>query len=110
MDLGAAYGYELAPGVRLRLGASATLANQNYAQTNYGVTSGQSASSGYAVYAPKAGFQDMRASVGLNFALAPRVMLSTALTSTTLLGDAKGSPLVRKSNGVSAQVGVAYGF
>ncbi len=110
MDLGAAYGFQLAPGLRLRLGADTTLANQAYAQTRFGVTASQSASSGYAVYTAKAGLQDLRASVGLNLALAPRVMLSTALTSTTLLGDAKDSPLVRKASSVSGQVGVAYGF
>lgn len=110
MDLGAGYGFQLAPGMRLRLGASTTVANQAYAQTHFGVTAGQSASSGYALYTPKAGFQDVRASVGLNVALAPRVMLSTALTSTTLLGDAKDSPLVRKTSGLSGQIGVAYGF
>jgi outer membrane scaffolding protein for murein synthesis (MipA/OmpV family) len=110
MDLGAAYGFQLPAGVRLRLGASTTLANQAYAQTHFGVTSGQSVSSGYALYTPKAGFQDVRASIGLNVPLAPRVMLSTALTSTTLLGDAKSSPLVSKTSSVSGQIGVAYGF
>lgn len=110
MDLGAAYGFQLAPGLRLRLGANTTLANQAYAQTRFGVTSSQSASSGYAAYSPKGGFQDVRTSVGLSHALAPRVTLSTALTSTTLLGDAKASPLVRKASTVSAQLGVAYGF
>jgi outer membrane scaffolding protein for murein synthesis (MipA/OmpV family) len=110
MDLGAAYGFQLAPGLRLRLGANTTLGNQAYAQTHFGVTAGQSASSGYAAYTPKAGFQDVRASIGLNVAITPRVTLSTALTSTTLLGDAKDSPLVRKTSSVSGQVGVAYGF
>jgi outer membrane scaffolding protein for murein synthesis (MipA/OmpV family) len=110
MDLGAAYSYEIAPGLRLRLGADTLLANQAYAQTHFGVTSGQSASSGYTVYTPKAGLQDVRASIGLNLALAPHVTLSTALTSTTLLGDAKDSPLVRKTSTVSGQVGVAYRF
>jgi outer membrane scaffolding protein for murein synthesis (MipA/OmpV family) len=110
MDLGAAYGFQLAPGLRLRLGANTTLANQAYAQTHFGVTATQSVNSGYALYTPKAGFQDLRASIGLNAVLAPRVMLSTALTSTSLLGDAKGSPLVSKPNSISGQIGVAYGF
>jgi outer membrane protein len=110
MDFGAGYGFQLGRGVRLRLGASTTVANQAYAQTHFGVTASQSASSGYAQYTPKAGFQDVRASVGLNVVLAPRVMLSTALTSTTLLGDAKDSPLVRQTSGLSGQIGVAYGF
>ncbi len=110
MDLGASYGFPLAPGLRLRLGANTTVGNQAYAQTHFGVTASQSVNSGYAVYKPKAGFQDVRASVGLNYAIAPRVMLSTTLTSTSLLGDAKGSPLVRKTNTVSGQLGLAYGF
>ena len=110
VDLSASYGFQLAPGLRLRLGANTTLGNQAYAQTHFGVTSSQSANSGYAPYTPKAGFQDVRASIGLNYALAPRVMLSTTLTSTSLLGDAKDSPLVRKTSTVSGQIGVAYGF
>ena len=110
MDLGASYGLPLAHGLRLRLGVNATLSNQAYAQTRFGVTASQSARSGYAVYAPKAGFQDVRASIGLHYAIAPRVLLGTTLTSTTLLGDAKGSPLVRRTNGISGQFGVAYGF
>ncbi len=110
LDLGAAYGVALAPGLRLRLGTSATLANQAFAQTHFGVTASQSVNSGYAVYTPKAGLQDVRASIGVMYAIAPRVMLSTALTSTTLVGDAKDSPLVRKTTGLSGQLGVAYGF
>jgi outer membrane scaffolding protein for murein synthesis (MipA/OmpV family) len=110
LELGAAYGFPLTPALRLRLGANATLANQAYAQTHFGITASQAASSGYALYTPRSGFQDVRTSIGLNMVLAPRVMLTSSLTGTTLLGDAKSSPLVHKTNSVSGQVGVAYGF
>jgi outer membrane scaffolding protein for murein synthesis (MipA/OmpV family) len=109
-DFGAGWGTELAPGLRLRVGAGTTVTNQAYAQSRYGVNAAQAASSGYASYTPKAGVQDVHSSVGLNYALAPRVTLSTSLTATRLVGDAKDSPLVRKAGSVSGQVGVAYGF
>jgi outer membrane scaffolding protein for murein synthesis (MipA/OmpV family) len=109
-DFGVAWGTELAPGLRLRVGTGITVTNQAYAQSRYGVSATQAANSGYASYTPKAGVQDVHGSIGLNYTLAPRVTLSTSLIATSLMGDAKDSPVVRKASNVGGQVGVAYGF
>ena len=110
MDLGASYGRELAPGLRLRLGTGVTLANQAWAQTRFGVSDAQSTSSGNPAFRPAGGLQDVNGTAGLSYAWSPRVTLSTGITATRVLGDAKDSPLVGKRSTVSGLVGLTYGF
>jgi outer membrane protein len=110
IDLGANYSYELAPGLKLRLGGSTTLANQAYVQSYYGVNATQAAATGYAVYSPKAGFTDISASATLSYALTPRTSLSAGVISKHLLGDAQDSPVTRKVTATTGQLGLNYAF
>jgi outer membrane scaffolding protein for murein synthesis (MipA/OmpV family) len=110
LDLGASYGFVLSPQLRLRLGVHGTVYNQAHMQTDFGVTAAQAARSGYAVYTPKGGFEDLRASVGLSYAFSMRTVLTTSVSTTTLVGDAKTSPLVRNTSTVSGLAALAYAF
>ena len=110
LDLGAAYSTTLSPGWRLGLGVAATYINADAMQGNFGVDAAQSARSGYAVYAPKAGIRDVRASASLTYQLSARMAITTAVSASSLQGDAKHSPLTREANGVSGVLALSYGF
>ena len=110
VDVGAAYSMALAPQWRLGLGVTATYANAKYMQSYFGVTPGQAATSGYAPYAAGAGIRDVRASAALTYSVTPRVFITTALSASSLQGDAKDSPLTRKRSTATGIVSVSYAF
>lgn len=110
LDLGAAYAYELTPQWRLGLGAAATFANAEYQQAYFGVDAVQSLNSGYAVYTPGTGLRDVRANVSLTYKLNPRTAITTAVSFSSLQGDAQDSPLTRQRNSATGIVAVSYGF
>ena len=110
IDIGAAYSTMLAPQWRLGVGAAATYANADYMQSYFGVTPVQSARSGYASTSASAGLRDVRANAALTYLLTPRVSITTALSASSLQGDAKDSPLVRQRNSVGGLVSVLYRF
>jgi len=109
-DVGIAYGIPLAPTLRLRLGAAATVANARNMQTYFGVDDTQAANSGYAPYAAGAGLRDARVSASLLYVLSPKWVLTGSLTSSTLLGDAADSPLTRQRTSLTALTSISYGF
>ena len=110
LDVGAAYSMLLAPQWRLGLGVSATVANANYMQTYFGVTPAQSARSGYAPYTAGAGLRDVRASAALTYSVTPRIAITTALSASSLQGDAKDSPITRKRSTATGLVSAFYAF
>lgn len=110
LDLGATYDMALAPGLKLRLGAGTTVANQAYRQTYFGVDATQAAATGYAVYKPAAGLVDVNASATLAYAVTPKVTVSAGLSTRQLLDGARNSPVVDHATGTKAQFSVNYGF
>ena len=110
LDLGVGRAYMLAPQWRLGLGLGATLTNAAYQQTYFGVTAAQAARSGYSVYTPGAGLRDLRASAALTYLINPHMSLTTGLSVSSLMGDAKDSPLTRKATAASVVVAFGYGF
>lgn len=110
LDLGAAYSTTLGTGWRLGLGVAATYINAEAMQGYFGVTAVQAARSAYAQYTPKAGIRDVRASASLTYQLNARTAITTALSASSLQGDAKYSPLTREANGLSGVLALSYGF
>jgi MipA family protein len=110
LDLGAGHSLALHRPWRLGVGVAATLVNAAYMQSHFGVTPRQAAASGYAVYTPGAGARDVRASLALSYSFDARTSLTTALSVSSLLGDAKGSPLTKKASAVSGVVALGYAF
>ncbi len=110
LDLGAGYSSELAPRWRLGAGLAATLANADYLQSFFGITPAQSATSGYASYTPGAGLRDVRLNVSLTHRFNPRLGITAALSASTLLGDAKDSPLTRQQTAVNGILALSYAF
>lgn len=110
VDVGATYLRELAPQWRLGLRVAATYANGEYMQSYFGVDAAQALASGYTAYKPGAGIRDVRAGVSVSYQLNPNMMIISALSLSSLQGDANGSPLNRKRTDATGIVAVSYGF
>jgi outer membrane scaffolding protein for murein synthesis (MipA/OmpV family) len=110
VDLGAGYSTEIAPQWHLSAGTAITLANAHYMQSFFGVTGAQSAASGYAGYSAGSGARDVRAKLALTYSIDQRTSVTTVLSASSLLGDAKDSPLTRKRTSGSGVVAVTYAF
>ncbi len=109
-NLGASYGFSLAPAASMSVNVGATFANSGYMQDYFGVSAAQSSASGYKRYTPDSGLRDVTVGLGLQYQVSRDWMVITSLSSTTLSSAAKDSPLVRKATSQSAFVAVAYSF
>ena len=110
VDLGAGYSSELAKNWRLGGGAGITFANAPYMQSFFGVSAAQAATSGYAVYTAGSGARDARAKLALTYSIDQRTSLTTVLSASRLLSEAKDSPLTRKRTSGSGVVAINYAF
>jgi outer membrane scaffolding protein for murein synthesis (MipA/OmpV family) len=110
IDLGAGYTTQLSPQWRVAAGAAATYVNADYMQAYFGVTPQQSAASGYVVYSPGAGFREVRANASATYFIDAKWSLTGALTVSSLLGDARDSPIVFESTPVSGVLALSYRF
>jgi outer membrane scaffolding protein for murein synthesis (MipA/OmpV family) len=110
LDLGAHYGWQLAPQWRLGGSVVATYVNRDYMQDYFGITPEQSVRSGYAVYEPGAGVRDVRLGASLTHFFNRDWALTAALSATSLQGDAKRSVIVRESTPVTGILALGYRF
>jgi outer membrane scaffolding protein for murein synthesis (MipA/OmpV family) len=110
LDLGAVYRIQLSPQWRLGLGVTTVWANRDYTQSFYGVTDAQSASSGNAVCTPGAGFREAGANIALTYQINRELAATFAVTTSTLLGDARNIPVVRNPDSVNGLIGLSYRF
>lgn len=95
---------------QVSLSVGANLADRNYAQTYYGVTAAQAARSGYKQYTPKGGWYEGVMSVAWQHRVDERWSVTGMLGFSTLLRDAKDSPITRKANTPSATVYASYKY
>lgn len=110
VDVGAAYAHPLSAQWRLGLGVAATFANAEYLQSYFGVDAAQSLASGYAVHTPGVGLRDVRANLSLTYQLNPTTVITTAVSFSSLQGDAADSPLTRQRSSATGILAVSYGF
>ena len=94
----------------LRFAVGATWANRDTMQTYFGVTAAQAKATSFTVYTPKSGCRKVDASVGAEYAMAPRWKLHANVGFTQLGDVAAASPLVGRRNGASAALAMAYEF
>jgi len=100
-------------GVELVGGATATWASDNYMSNTFGISSVQSANSGYATHNAESGIKDIAASLQANYNVNEQVALTVKGEVKQLLGDAADSPIV-KQQGDATQgrifAGITYKF
>jgi outer membrane scaffolding protein for murein synthesis (MipA/OmpV family) len=110
VDIGVGRSIAIGSNWRLTTGTGITLANTHYMQTYFGVTGVQSAASGYDAYSSGAGVRDVRTTVALTYSIDKRISVTAAVSASSLLGDAKNSPLTRKRTSGSGIVAISYAF
>jgi outer membrane scaffolding protein for murein synthesis (MipA/OmpV family) len=109
-ELGLGWGTRLAQRSLMNLGFAANWANQDYMQTYFGVTSAQSASSGYAEYETRGGLRDVRLSLTLIQLFTPTTTGLLMVSQTHWQGEAADSPLVREKRNTLAIAALMYRF
>lgn len=110
LDLGAGYSTVLAPNWRLGVGVAASVVNQKYMQSYFGVDAAQASSSGYPLYTPSAGMRDVRANASLTYRVNDKVGITGAVSLSSLQGDAKNSPVVRRNSTANGVLAASYAF
>ncbi len=108
LDIGARYNTMLAPTTFMTAFVFATAANSKSQQTWYGVDDQQSLASGYAPYAPGAGFRNIQTGISANHAINERWIVIGGASVGRLLGEAADSPIVRDRTYYTALLALAY--
>lgn len=88
----------------------ATWADQSYMQTWFGVTPGQSISSGYAVYQAEAGIKNVGLGINLRHQFGTNWMLSADARLSRLTGSADHSPITVSNTNMSFLAMLGYRF
>lgn len=97
---------------QVMIGASvtATVADDNYMQSYFGVTAAQSAASGLAQYEANAGLKRVDAELSATYFISDSWMLRGTIGVGELLGDATDSPIVKDTTQSSTAMFVAFRF
>lgn len=101
---------EIAPHHKVTLSAGVTIVNRSHNQAYFGVTAAQADASGYLPYAARGGIRDAYVGAGWNWALSPSWVVSSSTRLSVLKGEARHSPLVKRSAGFTVSTGLAYRF
>ena len=94
----------------LDAGPGVTITNGENTRTFFGVTPLQSARSGYAVYDPSGGVQNIRLSVGMNYRISRSWFAGAFASESKLQGDAANSPFVEKKQEFSIGTYIGHHF
>ncbi|MEM7123061.1 MAG: MipA/OmpV family protein [Pseudomonadota bacterium] len=94
----------------VRPSAGIAVADGDYMQSQFGVSSSQSAGSGLPVYSPGAGVRSVGSTLGMSYLLTDNLSLRGAVIYQRLVGDAADSPLVQNENQVTGLLGLTYDF
>ncbi len=110
LDLSAGYGFRLVGPVFLKPSLKLRLADSDYNESYFGVSSRQSANSGLPAYDASGGVNSVGAGVfGMMF-LSKHWSLQTILNYERLLGDAEDSPVVQSKHQLRGGLGFTYQF
>lgn len=85
-------------------------ADKKYNQTYFGVTSVQSANSGFKAYTARQGIKSVGLTIGADYKITSNWSANAALSLNQLRGDAAKSPLVQKKSQNTFYVGANYTF
>ena len=95
---------------QLTVGLSTSAGDRKYMQTYFGVTPAQAMRTRYARYAPTSGLYQAEASIAYTHQLDGRWSVTTALSETTLLRNAKTSPLTLRRSAPSGALYLNYRY
>ena len=109
-DAAVIHEWRLTPSVLANLSAGGTWANGRYMQSYFGITPSQSALSGHAVYAARAGLRDLGVGAGLRIDISPEWLGLLGVGSTRLMGSTLDSPLTKRPSSWGVNGGLAWRF
>jgi MipA family protein len=92
----------LLPSLRWTAGINATWTNSHAAQTHFGIDDEQSRRSVYPIFRAEGGLRELGLQTGLVWKLGPRTDLLLGVNATSLVGDARRSPLSRQRHWMGA--------
>jgi outer membrane scaffolding protein for murein synthesis (MipA/OmpV family) len=98
------------PSVELALLPTVTWANARQMRGFYGVTNAESAASGFAVYVPRASWENAALEIGADWSAGGGLHLVASFAYLRLLSAAAASPLVETRNQTSLLAGIAWSF
>lgn len=98
--------------LKIKAKVGTTYADEEYFQTNFGVTAQQSLNSraNLAAFDTDAGFKDVFVSLGTDLQLSQSWKLFANVKYSRLLGDAEDSPVIETENQFTGLVGLTYKF
>ena len=99
-----------ASNLELVLLPTVTWANARQMHAFYGVTNAESAASGFAAYAPGAGWENAALEIGSDWSVGGGLHVVASLAYQRLLNGAAASPIVQTRNQASALAGIAWSF
>ena len=106
-ELGARFRNQPQDKLTLTTAAELRFGNGEFTDTYFGVSEGESLSSGYAPYDAGDGIYAARLSVEARYEFLPDTLLMGRFTYSRLLGDAADSPIVHERNQPTFSIGVA---
>ena len=98
------------PNLDLVLLPTVTWANARQMRAFYGVTDPESAASGFAAYAPSAGWENAALEIGADWSAGGGWHFIAGFAYQRLLNGAAASPIVQTRNQTSALAGIAWSF
>lgn len=110
---GVKYSAQLGDNLTISAGPTASWASEHYMQSFFGITGGQAARTGFAIFNAEEGFKDVGLQVRTSYVLSKHWVLDGQLGYWHLLGDAADSPLVEAAGSdhqIRGLVGLAYRF
>lgn len=110
LEAGISSPYKVSEQLSLTPGASVTWANEDYMQTWFGVTPGQSAASGFGAYNAGAGIKNVDVGVRADYAFDANWFISGNAKVKFLTGDAADSPITESDTNGTLLTMVGYRF
>ena len=96
--------------MRLYTGPTLSWADSDYMQTQYGVTSGQSARSGLSRYDARSGIEKIGWDVGMDYVMTPSWLVGARVSVQRLEDDAADSPITQQADQVTGVLFLAWRF
>lgn len=109
-EVGAKYRTDLSDRMTLWSGLEVGYGNSDYNGTYFGLTPAESATSGYADYAPGGGFNTAAIKFEARYALTDSLALLGEVEYGKLIGDAADSPIVQEDYQPSLRLGIVRRF
>lgn len=109
-ELGSKYDFQVNDRLTLTGRANANYGDDEFAETYFGVTDAEAATSRYAAYRPDGGFHSVAVSLEARYAMTDTLAILGEVEYERLIGDAADSPLVESKGEPSVKLGIVRRF